>query len=220
MRRALAALMITLPVGLVVILVGTVMDLRYRDQMQAEMRDYGRQRVLEIRALGRKVYQDFLDPQIGNGGTKQYQASAEAQEMRERFLKIREADPNIRAIAIYASTVPTASPCGVVFAMGGRIDERWANDVYMDGEVRGWKGPCCDQGVTATALFLRAPIAGREDQLMATAHLVVSVESFERDADSMRNWILVRGLIAVSVSFGLSFLLVSYIRRLRSNKNS
>lgn len=208
-----AAILITIPIGLLAVLVGIVVDSHHRDRMQTEMRDLGRQRVLAIRTLGKKIYQDFLDPQIGDGDGYQYQLSKEAKEMRRELGKIRDADPNIRAIAIYASQEPTANPRGVVLYMGEPVEVDCRMSPFMDGEVLGYKSFWPIEGTLEEALVLRAPISGSDGQFTATANLVLSVESFKRDAKTMRTWILIFGLVFVGAGFAISFVLVSRARQ-------
>jgi len=205
--------LISLLIILVSVLFGLVVASIFRTKLESEIKSYGRLQTLSIRALGDKIYKDFIDPNIGDGDGNQYQIHQEAKKMREHLNRIKDADPRIKAIVVFAWQTPTENPRGVVLATGDPDNFGKPVNPFMDDEVLGWKGPYQEGGVSEEALFFRAPIVGSGTQLTATANLILSVRSLERDAASMRNKILIFGLIFVGVGIGISLLLASLVTR-------
>lgn len=206
-------ILISMLIILVSVLFGMVVASIFRTKLESEIKSYGRLQTLAIRALGDKIYKDFNNKDIGDGDGNQYQVSEEARKMREHLTRIADADNRIKAIVIFASQGASENPRGVVLATGNPEVFGKPSNPFMEGDVLGWKGPYQDQGVQEEALFFRAPIVGSGTQLTATANLILSVRSLEEDAASMRNKILIFGLIFVGVGIGISLLLASLVTR-------
>lgn len=206
--------LISLLIILVSVLFGLVVASIFRTKLESEIKSYGRLQTLALRALGDKIYDDFIDANIGDNTTSKYQAHEEGKKMKEHLVRIAEADPRIKLLVIFASNMPMPNPSGLVLSSGN--PEKWTPppaDAVPDDDVLVWRGQIEDKGASEAALFFRAPVKGTGTQLKATANLVLSVRSLEQDAASMRNKIMIFGLIFVGVGIGISLLLASLVTR-------
>lgn len=199
---------------LVSVLFGLVVASIFRTKLESEIKSYGRLQTLALRALGDKMYHDFVDQDIGDSTTQKYQEHAEGRRMLAHINKIAAADPRIKLLVVFAAKFPKANPDGLVLSTGN--PELWTAPppgAQPENDVLIWRGKCQDQGITEEALFFRAPIVRSGDLFTATANLVLSVRTLEQDAASMRNRITIFGLIFVGVGIGISLLLASLVTR-------
>jgi len=206
--------LISMLIILVSVLFGLVVASIFRTKLESEIKSYGRLQTLALRGLGDKIYRDFVDPNIGDSTTNKYQTHEEGRRMLEHLNRIADADPRIKLLVIFAANSPGANPNGMVLSTGN--PDRWTPPppgLQPEDDVLIWRGKCQDQGVFEEALFFRTPIVGSGDRLTATANLVLSVRTLEQEAASMRNKIMIFGLIFVGVGIGISLLLASLVTR-------
>ena len=102
--RFLYAFLLVLPLIALAVITSLITASTHRARLERELKEYGRQKTLELRDLGKRIYRDFLNPQIGGSSTDQYYMSEKGREVREELLKFKEANRQIRAIAIFASS--------------------------------------------------------------------------------------------------------------------
>lgn len=210
--RCLYAFLLVSPLLALAFITAPIVASNHRTRLETELKEFGRQKTLALRGLGKEVYEDFVDSRIGGCDTDQYNGTQQAQKARDQLSEIMESDPRIKAIAIFASTVPTAHPRGVVIRIG--YFDCWSKPVslFMDDEVMGWRGVWREQSVEGEMFFFRAPVAGSGSQLYATANLALSARLLERDAAAMRNGVLAIGLCLVTVAYCIALKFVSRVK--------